>query len=127
MDHSDQEIDQAEELVAERCEAAVATFLDTCASHPGRPVTWESNVDPWSFRVVFDGDKWIMADIDLEVEGLEDLFEGEDLQSRDGVDHVICSVLIPLAMEAALGEIPERTAEGFLTDMEASVPKVEEP
>ena len=125
MGHSEQEIEQAEELVAERCEDAVANFLNTCASHPGQPVTWESYVDPWSFRVTFDGHKWIMDDIDLEVDGIEDLFEGEDLESRDGVDHVICSVLIPLAMEAALGEIPNRTAEEFLADMEASFPRAE--
>ena len=123
MDHTDQEIDKAEQLVADRCEAAVARYLDVCESHSGESVIWGSTVDPWSFRVSFDGQKWIMDDTDLEIDGVEELFEGEDLESREGVDHVICSILIPLAMGAALGEIPCRPAEEFLSEMEGSSAK----
>ena len=64
----------------------------------------------------------MMDDLDAETEGMDDFFEGEDLTSREGVDHVICSVLVPLAIEAALGHIPGTTAEQFLTDMEGAVP-----
>jgi len=125
MDHTDQEIDRAEQLVADRCEAAVARFLDVCESHAQEGVVWESNVDPWSFRVTFDGEKWIMDDIDLEIDGVEELFEDEDLESREGVDHVICSIMIPLAMEAALGDYPGRSAEDFMSEMESSSPRID--
>ena len=126
MPHSEQEIEHAEKLVAQRCETAVALFLDICESAPGRPVLWQSDNDPWSFRVTVVEGRWEMDDLELEIDGVEEFFEGEDLASRDGVDHVICSVLIPLAIDVALGEVPDRSPEEFLSEMENAIATFEE-
>ena len=123
--YKNQKIRRAEKLVAPRCEAAVARYLDFCQAHPGRPVTWQSAEHPWSFRVTFVGSKWVMDDLEAETEGMEGIFEGEDLASREGVDHVICSVLVPLAIEVALGEVPGVTTEEFLSDMETAEPSLD--
>jgi len=125
MEHSEQEIQAAEDLVAERCEAAIDRFLDVAYANPGRAVNWGSNIDPWSFRVTYLNGNWILDDIELEIDGVEDLFEGEDLTSREGVGHVVASVMVPLAMEAALGEVSDRTAEHFLQEMEIRLALIE--
>lgn len=122
VSHTEQEIERAEKLVAQRCETAVARFLDICEASPGRPVLWQSDEDPWSFRVTLIDRKWVMDDIEMETEGMNEFFKDEDLTSREGIDHVICSVLMPLAMEVALGDVQDRTLEGFLSEMETTVP-----
>lgn len=120
--YQNQKVKRAEKLVAPRCEAAVAKFLDTCVANPAKPILWQSLQHPWSFRVTFLDGKWLMDDLEAETEGMEDFFEGEDLTSRDGVDHVICSVLVPLAIEVVLGEVEGATTEQFLIDIEGAVP-----
>ena len=122
MSHTEQEIERAEELVGQRCETAVARFLDICEGSPGRPVLWQSHEDPWSFRVTFADKEWVLDDIEMEIEGMEEFFEDEDLTSREGIDHLICSVLIPLAMEVGLGDVPGRKPEQFLSEMENAIP-----
>ena len=119
------EIKHAEKLVAGRCESSVARFLDFCEASPGRPVLWESHQHPWSFRVTFISGKWVMDNIDEETEGMEDFFKDEDIASREGVDHVICSVLIPLAIDVALGNASETTTEEFLSDIEHADPRLD--
>ena len=122
MSHTEQEIERAEELVRQQCESAVARFLDTCEGSPRRPALWQSHEDPWLFRVTFADKEWVLDDIEMEIEGMEEFFEDEDLTSREGIDHVICSVLIPLAMEVALGDVPGRKPEQFLSEMENATP-----
>ena len=122
VSHTEHEIERAEKLVAKRCEAAIARFLDICEASPDRPVLWGSDKDPWSFRVTLIDGNWVMDDIEMETEGMEDFFTDEELTSREGIDHVICSVLVPLAMDMVLGEVPGRTPEEFLSELENAVP-----
>lgn len=125
MPHSDKDIENAETLVSLRCEEAIERFLAFCERNEGKWVIWESIEDPWSFRVIYTGESWTLEDIDFEIDGMDDFFEGVDLSSREGMEAVLCSVLIPLAMEAALGEIPGRSANEFLDEMDAMRPLID--
>jgi hypothetical protein len=126
MTDEDRKVAWAEKLVADRCETAVARFLDICEASPGCPFLWESNDHPWSFRVTFLEGKWYLDTLEEEVEGMEEFFKDEDLTSREGINHVICSVLVPLAMDIALGNMPKTTADEFLEDMEQAIPRADD-
>ena len=126
MTDESRKVELAEKLVADRCETAVARFLDICEASPGCPFLWESDQHPWSFRVTFLEGKWLMDTLEEEVEGMEEFFKDEDLSSREGIDHVICSVLVPFAMDVALGNMPGTSAEEFLSDMELAIPKTDD-